>query len=213
MDPQMLWGIVARVVSAGGATERVGDNETAETLWTVLLYVPFALRSADARMTTLLSYAAMEGLLLRSDDDDSRLGPRISWLLGRTEPERRKVRRLVQNLIPIRGAFAHGDVLDLDAVSTLVGRDLRHADPWRVRKEIQDELRTISLGLLRRTLMAFLWLALETSDPSEGSSAPVLQAVLTRGEIIDTLEGAAGGDVGASALLEERIPVLAQIWQ
>lgn len=213
MDPQVLWEITARTVSVSGVGERVADDETAESLWTVLLYVHPALGSADARMTTLLSYAAMEGLLLRSEDDDSRLGPRMSWLLGRTDPERRKVRRLVQRLIPIRGAFAHGDVLDLDAVSELVDRDLRQADPWRVRNEIQDELRTISLGLLRRTLMAFLWLALETTGPPEGSSAPVLQAVLTRGEIIDTLEGAAGGDVGARALLDERIPMLARIWQ
>ena len=91
--------------------------------------------------------------------------------------------------------------------------DLRQADPWHVRNEIQDELRTISLGLLRRTLLAFLWLALETSAPRKGSSAPVLRAVLTRGEIIDTLEGAAGGDVGARALLDERIPAVARIWQ
>lgn len=213
IDPQVLWGVVARVVSASGMGERVADDETAESLWTVLLYVHPALNSLDARMTTLLSYAAMEGLVLRSQDDDSRLGPRISWLLGRTDLERRRVRQLVQRLTPIRGAFAHGDVLDLDDVSVLVGRDLRQADPWRVRSEIQEELRTISLGLLRRTLMAFLWLALETNGPVEGSLAPVLRLALTRGEIIDALERAACADLNASMLLDERISVLARIWQ
>lgn len=212
IDAKLLWEIIARLGSIWGRVDRVADQETHQALRIAEQYLPIALESPDARITTLLSYAALDGLLLRTTDDDSRLGPRVAWLVGHTVAERKWIRRLLQYLYEIRGAFAHGEVVEVSRISAMVERELDRGDPLLTQQEIQKELRLTSLGLLRRVLTAFLWLAFRVHEPSDPVAIPDVQPDLTRGEILDLLESAEANDCRSQAFLEKRVPPSGRIW-
>jgi hypothetical protein len=214
VDASLLWQVIARLGVIWDAPEGIIDDETMRSLWVANTYLSPSLAWADALMTLLMSYATMDGLLLAKDDDDMRLGPRVAWLLGTNDEDRRTIRRFVSDLRELRGDIAHGRRPDLLGVSSALGQPITEdelsARFLLVRDELQSLLRQRCLGLLRRVLLAFLWLTVEVrTDPLE-PMRPILQAGLTRNEILNLLESAEKNDAAAQALLLSRIPEAAR---
>ena len=214
VDGPLLWQVVARLGAIWHGPEGTIDDETMLALWVAKTYVSPALEWADALMTLLLSYAAMDGLLLAKHDDDTRLGPRVAWLLGASDKDRRTARRLVGDLRELRGDIAHGRRPDLLRLSSVLGQPITEdelsARFLLVRDELQSLLRRRCLTLLRRVLLAFLWLAVEAQADPLAPMRPILQAGLTRREILDLLERAAKNDAAAQKVLLQRIPEVAR---
>ncbi len=215
VDGSLVWQVVARLGVIWGAAEAIIDDETDRALWIANgVYLPPVLESADARTTVLLSYAAIDGLLRNEDDDDSRLIPRVAWLIGASVEDRRSMQKLLDRLQKIRGPVAHGRAPRLADASAAIGQRIS-ADELSARglfatDDLERTLRTRCLDLFRRVFVAYLWLVIDAEVDPTNRSRPVLQAGLPRKEILSLLERAARNDAAAQTLLSHRIPELAR---
>jgi hypothetical protein len=214
IDGSLLWQAVARLGIIWNEAEGVIDSETMLSLWVAQTYVSPALEWADAFMTLLMSYATIDGLLLRKNDDDSRLGHRVAWLIGASDHDRRQIRKFITGLRELRGDIAHGERPDLLRLSTVLGRQVSEdelSDRFPIlRTELQSLLRQRCLGLLRRVLVAYLWLVVDAVVDPENPLRPGLQAGVTRGAILDLLESASKNDSAAQRLLSRQVPEAAR---
>lgn len=186
---------VARLRSAVAQLEYVWsapkdiDEKTDLQLRLALSHAEAVLRTQDSLLASLLSFVAIEGLLLYEKEDASRLGPRVAWLVGVDDDNRKTIRGFMEAFGRLRGEVAHGNPPKLDTLSKLVGRQLSGDEvdvyfSWSGR-EAGQTLEQRCTDVLRKVLLAFLNLALTVRPDDTVSSGPA------RKQIIEMLEAAA----------------------
>jgi len=182
------------------------DPETELQLRLALSHVDTILRLADRLVAALLVYVALEGLLLNADDDESRLGQRVAWLVGVDTGERRSLRRLMSAYRELRGNLAHGKRPRLQDLETMLGRkvspDEVHAYFTWSGHETGELLKERCRELLRKVLLSFLTLVTNVE------SSEAVSVAATRRETIETLEAAIHRHEPARKLLEDNARAL-----
>jgi len=113
---------------------------------------------APSTYHALLTYVAIEALLLYPEDKASRLTARVAWLIGVNEADRKSYRQFMDAFGRLRGTVGHGNAPSLDVVSRLLdlsASDPRRAHAHRVARFCNRRLdRRIPLGLpLRPALL------------------------------------------------------------
>lgn len=213
LDDRFLSEILVRMGAIWGATEPYVAGEAIDALWIAQgTYLRLALEVADPRAAVLMAYAAMDGLLLNEKEDDSLLIPRVACLIGRSNADRRAVRRLVDRLQKIRGAVAHGKKARLADAAAAVGRQVSLEELAEggifADRELNTVLRGRCLDVLRRALVSFLWLTVEGEPWPNESDRPRAELGLSRENVLETLDRAHRGEKEASVLLEAKIPAV-----
>ena len=213
LDGAFLSDALVRMGAVWGTTEAHVGGEAVEAYWVADgVYVPQALEFPDSSSTVLMAYAAMDGLLRDQEEDDSRLAPRVGWLIGGSNGDRRAVRCFLDRLRSIRGEVAHGKRPHLDDVAGAIGRDVAAAALAErgifADRELNRLLRRRCLDVLRRVLVSFLWLTVEGEPWSGGAHRPRARPGLSRQQVLGTLDSARKGDSNAVALLEARVPAV-----
>lgn len=173
------------------------DPETELRLRLALSHVDTVFRLADPLLTALLVHVALEGLLLDDGDEKSRLGPRLSWLIGRDTEERRAVRRFVSSYGEVRGALGHGKPPDHGHLGRMIGRPVSQDEvdvhfSW-AGHEAGRVLEARCTEILRRALFSFLAITIEILPGKQA------RAALTRSAVIDGIEAVAANDPASAA--------------
>ncbi|MBI2913823.1 MAG: hypothetical protein HYY03_07875 [Chloroflexi bacterium] len=164
------------------------DRETEVQIRLALSHADVVQSVKDNLVAALLEYIVIDALLLRKEDHESRLAPRVAWLIGADVSARRSAKKLVQAFGRLRDGVAHGSPPPLEVLSAVVGRKVAPHEfdvyfSWSGH-EAGSLLDRQCRELMRRALLCFLNLALIVG--SDGNVTPAL----TRGMIIDTLENA-----------------------
>lgn len=185
----------------GWVTPVVEHEQTRNEVWTALGYLDSALNSSDWALIMLLSYSALDGLLLAREDHDSRLVYRVSWLIGRDDEERQRIRRFMNRLYYARSKVAHGERPTEDELVGLIDDESlsRVHEPAIV---LQGRVRDRCLELARRGVLAYVWLTLSQND-SDATSFERTKADIT--SIIDSAranEQTAKSELRQNAVLE-----------
>ncbi|HEX9641556.1 MAG TPA: hypothetical protein VGB13_09605, partial [Candidatus Krumholzibacteria bacterium] len=190
-----------RMVGLRGGAEAVTE-EHMMPLWVANTYVHVGVDSADSLMTVLLSYAATEGLLLRKEDQDSRLGPRLSLLIATDGVEQRRLRKLVARWTELRGYAAHGQRPPVGAVAKFLEEDpsALPAGAFFGLDTVRQAAAIRASNVLRRVFLAFLFSMFSLDE--YGRPVPHL----SRNEVLELLEKAAQGDSHAAAHIVAEVP-------
>ncbi len=212
LDGAFLSDVLVRMGGIWGTTEPHLEGEAIEALWVADgTYLHQALEVADASSTVLMAYAAMDGLLRNEKEHDSVVIRRVGTLIGRSDADRRAVRRLIERLQRIRGAVAHGKRPRLADVAQAIGRQVSRAELAErgivADRELNIRLRARCLDVLRRVLVSFLWLTVEGEPWPGGAHRPRAKLGLTREQVLKTLDRAHNGDSEALTALEANTPV------
>lgn len=213
LDGAFLSDVLVRMGGVWGTTEPHLEGEAIEALWVAEgTYLHQALEVADASSTVLMAYAAMDGLLRNEKEHDSVVIRRVGALIGRSDKDRRAVRRFIERLQRIRGAVAHGKRPRLADVGEAIDRQVSReelVDRGIVAdRELNLLLRARCLNVLRRVLVSFLWLTVEGEPWSGAPHRPRAGLRLSRQQVLETLDSAHKGVNDAVALLETKIPAV-----
>ncbi|MDK1046430.1 MAG: hypothetical protein QGM45_12205 [Anaerolineales bacterium] len=173
------------------------DRETELQLRLALSHVDAVFQLADSLLAALLIYVALEAILLYEEDDDSRLGPRVAWLIGIGVEDRKSLSRLVTAYREVRGDLAHGKPPRSADLTRVLGRNVSPDEvdayfTWSGH-ETGQLFENRCRELLRKVLLSFLNLALNIGPGDTVSLA------LTRQQIIERLDAARRGGRGAEA--------------
>jgi hypothetical protein len=197
-----------------GSPAQPFEESTWLALWMCESYIHAILDQADPLFATLMGYAALDGLLRNPGDDYGVLGPRVAALIGQSDSDRRVIRRFLKELREIRGAAAHGRRPLLVNVARAYGRVLTESDiqanPLGIRGDVYTELEDRLLSILRRSMLAYLWLAVPTAKWDLKSEPPSIQTGLTRQEMLDLADAARRNDGEALARMITLVPSLAR---
>ncbi|MGB2715285.1 MAG: hypothetical protein WBC51_13965, partial [Vicinamibacterales bacterium] len=138
------------------------DADRDHLMYTTLAYLEAAINSIDWAFVLFLTYAVMDGMILRRDDHDSNLMPRIAWLIGSSDAERKAIRKLLNELYQARSKVAHGERPTYEEIARLLdrsldeGREAQDGNPV-LRFRLERDLRMLCIDLVRKTFLAFLW--------------------------------------------------------
>jgi len=182
------------------------ERETELSIRLVLSHAEVIRDSKDTLITALLVHVALDALLMSTEDDDSRLGPRVAWLIGLDSNERRKLRRFLADLRDLRGKIAHGNEPSLQTLSRLVDEPLSADDfsvyfSWAGRASGQL-LDRRNREILRRCISCVLHWGIVISADGQCSQS------LTRRELIQKIESADQGDLTDQRLFEDAAKLL-----
>lgn len=197
-----------------GIEEHPFEDATWLALWMVDSYVHAVLSEPDPLFCTLMAYAAFDGLMRNVKENDSIIGPRIAALIGRDDADSRFIRQFLHKVRDVRGVAAHGRRPLLKDVASTYGRTLTdediEANPITIREEIYEELKDTILGTLRRTILAYLWLAVKDAAWDDKTQSPTIEAGLTRAEILQLADSACRNDAEAVGELARLVPEFAR---
>lgn len=173
------------------------DRETDVQIRLALSQVDLITRlRGDSVTTALMSYIAIDGLLLDRETEVSRFGPRAASLISRDKDERKMVRQRAEALGRFRGTVGHGGEPSLPDLSALLNRPVT-ADEFdgHFSWDGHDAGRLLdrrTTELLRRVVVCFLWIAV-VGDGKGGA-----QPGLSRKQIIQGIEAKPGDSFGDS---------------
>ena len=188
----VLWGWV---------NPRSEDETTRRVAWTALTYLDSALNTADWALVLLLSYSAIDGLLLSREESDSFLVYRTAWLIGRSDSERRDIRRFIDKLYFVRSKVAHGERPANSELARLAGEDEGGNAANGHSPDLELRVKNRCLELARRASLAFIWLALDHDE----QGLPYFRR--TKSEIVGLLDAAHQNDVEAKNELSSSMPL------
>jgi hypothetical protein len=181
------------------ALEQSIHEETLNHLHLAWNEATLAADQGEPMLQVLLSFVILDGLLLTVEDPDS-AGPTLGVVDCRDVDERRQIRRAVEALSGLRASIAHGDVTDRRLIERVIGGAVSQQEFDVYFRWAGDAPRSALVErahlLARRTLLAFLNLAVPVSADLKGVPG------LTRLEVIQLLEDAAGGNLEAQQTLE-----------
>ena len=189
-----------------GVDESPIDEETWLALWMAQAFAHSLFPSPDPLARILLAYATIDGLLRDRNEDDGVIAPRVALLVGEDEKEGRSIRKFMEKCRDIRGTAAHGQRPPLKDVGRAIGRlvtDEEIQAQWAtLRETLYARFESKLLGLLRRTLCAYLWTTTDFPEetPQAGASG------LTRSELLAYLTDAKKGNVDPLLRLKATFP-------
>lgn len=175
-------------------------EEVAEPLRMVWRYAEPAIDSPDARMTLLLSYAAIDGLLRTRGEDDPLVSSRVARLIQAEADEGRRIRRVMDRWRELRGYAAHGHPMPEDVLMGFLEEAALPTDLLSER-QFTIKMRRRCLQLLRRVFVVMLHLGVSLEGtPSHAGPG------LARSAILELLDRARRRDTAAVAELESLTP-------
>ena len=99
-------------------------------------------------------------------------------------------------------------------MADVYGRELTDADlesnPLGIRGEVYAELESQFLDILRRAILAYLWLAAPNANWDEKTEPPSIRAGLTRQEMLALADAARRNEPNAIARIAELVPGVAR---
>lgn len=203
IEPALLFEIDERMAPLYGHYEQFPEGITAP-LWVAQTFMTPAIDTPDSLVTLLFAYAAIEGLLLKRDDDDSQLGSRLAILVRRDAYEGRRIRRILKRWRDIRGFAAHGTRPPIEAVTAFLEESASPEEmdaSWLGMERTRAATQERAARLLRRAFLGLLWCCVALQD---GVAHPALE----RDHVITLLAKAAGGNSGAIGEIRRRVPAM-----
>lgn len=165
-------------------------------------FIDPVLTSTDEVIRLLLAYAGCDGLLLRKEDDDTRLGLRLAFLIGADVEEERRLRRTVNIWRDLRGLAAHGQRPSVEQIAGFLEQTIDPSE-WGESLLGSDEIKRAAgkraLALLRRVFLGMLFCMV---DLSQDGVVPAL----SREAVLKLLEQAAAGDDSSRQAIKVRVP-------
>jgi hypothetical protein len=192
-----LTGVVRRF---GFLFEDDCPEDVAQPLVMAWRYAVPAIDSPDARMTLLLSYAAIDGLLRTRDEDDSVISHRVARLIQGGVEEGRRIRRIMDRWRDLRGRAAHGHPMPENVLLGFV-EELALPTDFLSDREFTVRMKGRCLRVLRRVFLAMLHLGVAL----EGTPSNA-QPGLTRSAVLELVDRANQGDQTAASRIQSLTP-------
>ncbi len=202
LDTSMLYQIHLRMSALQAPPENFPE-EVILPLWVANTFIHPAVDATDPLMSLLLAYAAAEGLILREKEDKSLFWRRLAPFIEEDIGEIRRLRRITQRWVELRGYAAHGQRPPLKVLAAFLEQQISQ-DDWASSRAgdpiVWQEVQKRAERLLRRVFLAMLFFCVAL----DGDDSP--RAQFTRDEVIAILERAASGDQGARREIIETVP-------